>query len=411
MGSSERASQVSIGERRGADRSDRFPRVAIVHHLTEPRGGVFQCLHVAEGLVREGYPVHLFGLGSRERGYFRPTAAPFTVFDAPPRRGDHESRFRDAVSALADGLRSHDLGLYDVIHVHDTVDAHAVFALELEPRPTLIRTVHHLEDVETETLEAARTQAVVEPDVVLTVSRFWQGALKARYGRDCRVVTNGLDHARLRPPPGFDRSALREQVGAADRFLFLTVGGISPRKGSLHLFEALASVRAELQPAPILVIIGGHSLNSYAEYRRLVLGRAADLGLVEGIDYVFTGTVAEEAIAAWYRSADALVFPSLREGWGLVILEAMAAGLPVVASDIPVFREFLDGGDAVLVPPGSTRGLATGMARVARDPDLRRTLAERGPAVARPFSWDECAREHIEIYLQAAEMGAPSRIG
>lgn len=379
------------------------PSVAIIHHLTEPRGGVFQCLHVAEGLAALGHDIHLFGLGAPEHGYFRPTSAPHTVLAAPPREGDHEERFLAAVNALTEQLRGHDLDRYDLVHVHDTIDAIAVLSLKLQRGPRLIRTIHHLEDVETKALREAQTRAVVEPDVLLTVSRFWQRRLREGYGRDSFVVTNGIDHPRLRPPPAFDRAAFRARVGAAGRFLFLTVGGISPRKGSLELFEALASVKSRSGRAPLLAIVGGHSLNSYASYRREVLDRATQLGLVEGVDYVFTGTIPERDVPAWYHAADALVFPSLREGWGLVILEAMATGLPVVATEIPVFREFLGEGDAVLVAPGSSAALADAMLRVLGDVALRQRLAERGPVVARPYNWETCVAQHREIYAAAAE--------
>ena len=106
---------------------------------------------------------------------------------------------------------------------------------------------------------------------------------------------------------------------------------------------------------------------------------------------MLVGTVADDELRAWYHAADALAFPSLKEGWGLAVLEAMAAGLPVVATDIPVFREYLTPGvDALLVPPADPAALAGAMADVMADADLRRRLADAGPAGGGPLHLGRC---------------------
>jgi glycosyltransferase involved in cell wall biosynthesis len=100
----------------------------------------------------------------------------------------------------------------------------------------------------------------------------------------------------------------------------------------------------------------------------------------------------------WYRAADVFVLPSVNEGWGLVVLEALAASLPVIVSDLPVFQEYLTRDDVVMVPTHDADALAAAMIRVARDPELRRVLARRGPAIARGFGWDTTARQHQDVY-------------
>src|SRR6185312_9324010 len=100
-----------------------------------------------------------------------------------------------------------------------------------------------------------------------------------------------------------------------------------------------------------------------------------------------------------YRSADALAFPSVKEGWGLAVLEAMTAELPVVASDIPVLQEYLtDHETAVLTRVGDARSLAGGMRELATDPTLRAALVEAGRSLAPRFSWERAAREHQRLY-------------
>ena len=107
----------------------------------------------------------------------------------------------------------------------------------------------------------------------------------------------------------------------------------------------------------MLAVVGGHSFQDYRAYRDAALAGLPELGLELGRDVVLLGTVSDDELPAWYRAADAFAFPSVKEGWGLAVLEALSAGLPVVASDIPVFREYLtDGRDALLVPPADVAG-------------------------------------------------------
>jgi glycosyltransferase involved in cell wall biosynthesis len=111
------------------------------------------------------------------------------------------------------------------------------------------------------------------------------------------------------------------------------------------------------------------------------------------------GTVADAELPSWYHAAGAFVFPSVKEGWGLSVLEALAAGLPVVATDIPVFREYLTHGrTALLAPPGQPGPLARHIVSVVRDERLRKRLKDAGPPLAARFTWEACAREHQAVY-------------
>jgi glycosyltransferase involved in cell wall biosynthesis len=188
-------------------------------------------------------------------------------------------------------------------------------------------------------------------------------------------------------------------VGVGDRFLILTVGGIEPRKGTDHLFRALSRLRRTWVEPPVLAIIGGHSFQDHTPYRDRVLASMPDLGLELGRDVVLVGTVPDDELPSWYHAADAFAFPSVNEGFGLVVLEAMAAGLPVVLTDLPVFAEYLwFGEDALAVAPGDDAGLSRALATVAQDEGLRANLRRRGHDVAARFDWDTTARQHIAIY-------------
>jgi glycosyltransferase involved in cell wall biosynthesis len=102
------------------------------------------------------------------------------------------------------------------------------------------------------------------------------------------------------------------------------------------------------------------------------------------------------------QAADALIQPSICEGFGLPVLEAMACGTPVVASDIPPFREITDGA-AWLVPADDVESLGAALREVARLPELRRTLSEQGLSRSRHFSWDRCARQTLDVYHDAVQ--------
>jgi glycosyltransferase involved in cell wall biosynthesis len=191
---------------------------------------------------------------------------------------------------------------------------------------------------------------------------------------------------------------LRAFVGAQGRFLLLAVGGVEPRKGSKTLFAALGLLR-ERGWRPVLAVVGGHTFRDYEAYRQEALAMLADRGLALGTDVVQLGTVSDDVLAAWYRSADALAFPSIAEGFGLAPLEALAAGLPVVASDLPVFREFLtDGRNALLPAAGDPTALADALERVMTDGRLRVDLVANGRAVVPAFTWSATAARHAEIY-------------
>jgi glycosyltransferase-like protein len=378
------------------------PRVAMLTYSTKPRGGVVHTLHLAESLHDLGHRVHVFALGDPEAGFYRPLRAPHTILPGPGRDGSLEERVATSMETLVAGLQGRVRGRFDLVHAQDCIAARAGVAVAGPDGLPVIRTVHHVDDFVSQTLVDCQRHSILDPDHVLAVSRDWRRRLREEFGVDAEVVTNGVDGARFARPPSVDGADLRARVGARGRFLFLTVGGIEPRKGSLELVEALAKVRAVVSPPPLLAVVGGHSFQDHEAYRRRVHERAAELGVPVGEAVAVLGTVPEEELPRWYHTADAFVFPSRKEGWGLALLEALAAGLATVATDIPVFREFLGGQDALLVPPGDAGALGDAMVRVASDPELRDGLGRRGPRVAGRFTWRRCAEQHAAIYRRLA---------
>ncbi len=384
------------------------PPVALLTYSTKPRGGVAHTLAVGEALHALGQDVLIVALGDPATGFHRPVAAPVHIVPAPPAPAVAPSAGPGAameakVAANIDAIAAALAGIapaYPLLHAQDCITGRAAARVRDSGVPcTVVRTVHHVDDFASRMLMDCQRLAIVEPDHVLVVSRTWRRILLDEYGVHATIVPNGVDATRYRAPSPEPMARLRARVGAADRPLLLAVGGIEPRKGSDTLMAALSKLAAGRTPPPVLAVLGGHSFQDHRAYREAVLASLGGLGLTLGEDVVEVGTVPEEEMAAWYGAADALAFPSTKEGFGLAVLEAMAAGLPVVAADLPVFREWLTPGrDALVTPVGDPAALAAALAAVLDDHDLRRRLRDAGRRLAGALTWTAAARRHLEGY-------------
>ncbi|MGH2461404.1 MAG: glycosyltransferase family 4 protein, partial [Chloroflexota bacterium] len=166
---------------------------------------------------------------------------------------------------------------------------------------------------------------------------------------------------------------------------FLFVGTLQPRKNLLRLLEAYARLRQADQSAAGLVLAGRPGVGA-SDLRR----RAEALGILDRIRWL--SYVPREHLAPLYAGAVAFVFPSLYEGFGLPILEAMAWGTPVVSSNAGALPEVV-GEAGLLVDPHDVAGLAVAMEQVLGDQSLRERLIQAGRARAGYFTWNRCAVE------------------
>jgi len=377
-----------------------LPPVALLTYSVKPRGGVVHTLHLAEALHAAGYPVRVVALGDPAEGFFRPVRAPVSIVPAPPHRPTLEERVFASVDALAEALAGLAVG-YPLLHAQDCISARAACRVRDASggaAPLVIRTVHHVDDFTTQALIDCQRLAISEPDMVLVVSDQWRRILEADYGVSATVVRNGVGVCRFQSADRRLAASLRESIGADGRPLILTVGGIEPRKGSDTLVRAVALLR-DGGLDPVLAVVGGHSFQDYRAYRERVFSLLPELGLQPGRDIAVLGTVADAELPSWYAAADVFAFPSTKEGWGLAVLEAMSAGLPVVASDLPVFREYLAPGlDALLVPVDSPAALAQALTSVLGDQQLAERLRAAGRTVAAKFTWEAAAARHKTIY-------------
>jgi len=141
----------------------------------------------------------------------------------------------------------------------------------------------------------------------------------------------------------------------------------------------------------VRLVLAGRPKQGEGRVRELIAARK--LSAVVAVP----GFVPDELLAALYAEARALVFPSLYEGFGLPALEAQAAGVPVVASNITSLPELLGSG-AIYVNPESAQDISRGLEAVLEDADLRAELAAAGRQSARRFTWIETARQHVAVY-------------
>jgi glycosyltransferase involved in cell wall biosynthesis len=194
-------------------------------------------------------------------------------------------------------------------------------------------------------------------------------------------------------------SDLREAAshyGLPDRYL-LYVGTLHPRKNLARLVRAFGRMLAEWPPdagEPPALVLAGNRGWLYDE----IAAEVRTLGLEGRV--IFPGYVPREHLVPLLSGAAAFVFPSLFEGFGFPILEAMACGAPVVTSRASCLPE-VAGDAAMLVDPHDESDLARAMARAVTDASLRADLIERGFVRAREFTWDRCARETLAV-LEAA---------
>ncbi len=185
---------------------------------------------------------------------------------------------------------------------------------------------------------------------------------------------------------GADQVEQGKRVERTGRPYVLTGGNRMPHKNHGRLLEAWASIPAAERPK--LVITGSHGDDPLAPLVR-------DLGLEDDVD--LHGWVTADELADLYEGASAYVFPTLFEGFGLPVVEAMARGCPVVGSDIPVLRE-VGGDDMVYVDPYDPASIAAGVRKVVADPALRDALSAAGLKRAAQFTWQRTADAHAEVY-------------
>jgi phosphatidylinositol alpha-mannosyltransferase len=219
--------------------------------------------------------------------------------------------------------------------------------------------------------------------VRLAASESAKRTVAAHFPGEYEIMPNAIDVAR------FARPSPRPDVMRANQRNILYVGRLEPRKGVDYLVRAVAAM-GNRAPGVRLVIVGG------GPDRDAVQSLAKDLGVA----VAFAGRVSDADLPGYYQAADVVCSPALGdESFGLVLLEAMAAGRPIVASNIAGYAELVGpAGSARLADAGDSTSLAREICAVLTDSTLARTLGERGAKAAQQYDWNVVAKRLEEIY-------------
>jgi glycosyltransferase-like protein len=364
------------------------PRVALLAHSTNPRGGVVHAMSLADALNQQGVEAALHAPDASRRGFFRKTRGRAIAFPVdPPARGLAkmiEQRIADYVAWF--GAREH--RRFDVYHAHDGISANALLKLK---RSGLIegyaRTVHHVDRFADPRVARWERQSIENADALFTVSAHWRDKLEAEYGRQATVVGNGVDLDRFDPRPDGREAGLRLTLGLAGGPVILSLGGVEARKNTLRLLLAFHAVHARL-PSARLLIAGGATLLDHGDYVSQFRAALAEAPR-ERVHVI--GPVADADMPALYRLADIVAVPSFNEGFGLSVIEALATERPVVVSNIPPFTDYLAAAEAHWCDPNSPQSIADALLRALAAPPPSRAIAER-------FRWSDVARRHLPVY-------------
>lgn len=336
--------------------------------------------------------------------------------DAGPPRPLHKERVVDHLPEFVAGVERMAARLpggYDLIHAHYWLSAQVGLALKARWGVPLVVMFHTLARMKNRVLaagperESARRaaieqQAMLAADRVIAASAADRRQLLEHYllpPAKISVVPGGVDLARFRPQ---DQAAARAALGLAARYVLLYVGRIQRLKGIDLLLRAAARLVHDdptLGAALLVLIVGGRPTGDgpeQAELRRLqALARA--LGIADRVRFV--GAVGQDQLPRYYAAADATVVPSLYESFGLVAVESMACGTPVVAARVGGLTSTVrDGATGFLIPTRDPALYAERLAQLLRDPVLRARMGLQARRCALRYDWAQIAEEIYGIY-------------
>ena len=371
-------------------------RIGIVSQAYYPRyGGVTENVHyTAQELRRRGHEVTIVTGRHRDRRE--------TDHERGVERVGHNvlipfnGAFVDFTVGLGLGRRLRRLML---AHDFDVVHTHIPYA------PTLpLLAVRYAPCAQVGTFHTAAGRSVIENamapvlnrtlarlDARIAVSTTAEAKARTHYPGDYTVIPNGVDVERFHPG-----AAPFERWRDPRRVNLLFVGRLDPRKGLQDLLRAMPEVLRRTGGAARLLVVGDSCLRP--RYEALVPAAARP-------HVHFLGRVTSADLPRWYATGDVFVSPATaNESFGIVLLEAMASGRAVVASDIPGYRSVVQPGEnGVVFPPGDVAALASRIVPLVEDESRRLSLAERGRARALEFAWPLVAAHIEQVYRRVLD--------
>lgn len=372
-------------------------------YSTKPRGSVIHTLELAEALQTLGHQVCIFALDKDGAGFDRNLSCEFRLIPAKEAPKEIDLLIKQRIQEFVDDLINYSQNSqldYDIYHAQDCISANALAILRSQGLiPHFIRTVHHIEDYNSPYLQDCQDRSIREAELCLCVSESWQTQLAEHYQIHALRVINGVNLQRFSSDHNGTELQIKQKFSLTGSPIYLTVGGIEPRKNSIKLIQAFAKVLEDF-PTAQLVIAGGATLFDYQDYRDQFLAIAQELDIVKSL--IITGVLTDEELPVLYRCAKAFVFPSSKEGWGLVIMEAIASGLPVITSNCLPFTEFLSNQQALLVCPDDVEAIAQAM-RLVIKPEFIGQLVQASQSILTKYTWQNSAQMHIAHYQKMSK--------
>ena len=238
-------------------------------------------------------------------------------------------------------------------------------------------------------------------DIIATVSDYSKQDIAEKVGvpvEKIKVVPNGLREVNPKDPSL--EIELKNRFAINEKYV-LNVGGIHERKNIVQLVHAFAGLVNHRGYSGKLLITGNVSGAPYQrKMKKICDASVRETGMENKI--VFTGYISEQELDSLFRMAGLLIYPSLYEGFGIPILEAMKMGLPVITSNITAMPE-VAGGAAYLVDPNSIEDMTSAMSEVLQNKILREEMIEKGLELVHPYTWKNVSERYLELYQEIIE--------
>jgi glycogen(starch) synthase len=372
-------------------------------------GGIARhCEGLAQALVKLGHDVHLFTLdfpGSPEyeemegvKVYRSSTELGHPNFLTWVLLFNHflSKKMADITSKVD----------FDVMHVHDWLAAFSGITFKHYTKKPMVLTVH--------STEIGRAQGLHSPDSFSINGIEWWSNYEANRVIVCSqsmkneicnhfnlpqnkvdVIPNAIDASKYEIP--VDRGAVRQRYGVGwGEKLVICVGRLVPQKGVEYFIRAIPKIARRFPEAKFVIVGEGWS-------RDLLEGEARASGHADKI--TFTGFASDIEVINLMTSADVLVVPSIYEPFGIVALEGMATGVPVVASQVGGLAEVIEHDKTGLfVYPRSPDSIAWGIGKILSDPDHAKWVAENAKEkLHKAYSWEAVAMKTVEVYKKVVE--------
>ncbi len=360
-------------------------------------GGVTEHVsHLAEQFIANGHEVHIVAPSSDDE------TEPTSALNAPVHRIGRVVSIptNGSVARITLSLRSYlqaktllQQEQFDLIHLHEPLMPALPLTVLRHSTSTNVGTFHAFRNTP---LTYFYSKPILRPFFRklhghIAVSNAAREFIGEYFPVDYRVIPNGIDF------PRFSRRYPPLPQLADDRPTVLFVGRLEKRKGLKFLLRAWPKV-LERQPNARLVVVGrGRPLEGYRRF-------AARQGW-SAEDVLFAGYVPAEDLPRYYQACDVFCAPNTgQESFGIVLLEAMAAGAPIVASDIPGYKDVLTHGlQGLLVEPRNPGAIADAVCRLLGNPELRATMRRAGQEGAQVYDWPRVATQVLDYYAEVLE--------